>query len=234
MSGIESVVESCDGVNFDKMLHQLALVNFGKLNSLSYRGQMEQFVYETEFVALRMIFAAVGEWVARRMHEKRPDTHPCGNHNTWWKHHPRIYTRALQAARDCRLRTLGLLMKCVLRQQPQHNAVERLMHADDEKVDEEDGGGGGISPGRRLLEKFTKSKSMGATLADEVVPAAGSFDSTADGWEDNFDNPLAARKVSDNDDFDNPLKSFQVSSPGTRVGASADLESSIWAEGDEV
>lgn len=52
---MEGVLEACDGVNFDKMLRQLALINYGKLNSLPYREQMQAFEYETEVVALSVI-----------------------------------------------------------------------------------------------------------------------------------------------------------------------------------
>eukprot|EP01047_Picozoa_sp_COSAG01_P142094 COSAG01_NODE_73257_length_249_cov_14.046667_1_plen_63_part_10 len=49
------MLEACDGVNFDKMLRQLALINYGKLNSLPYREQMQAFEYESEVVALLVI-----------------------------------------------------------------------------------------------------------------------------------------------------------------------------------
>jgi|EP01046_Picozoa_sp_COSAG06_P010801 hypothetical protein len=42
LSGIETAIQAIDGLNFMKTLTQLCLVNYGKVNSLSYREQVSK------------------------------------------------------------------------------------------------------------------------------------------------------------------------------------------------
>lgn len=70
LSGIEGAIQAIDGLNFMKTLSQLCLINYGKLNSWSYRDQVENYELESEFVAMRLIQAAVGAWAALRAQEK--------------------------------------------------------------------------------------------------------------------------------------------------------------------
>jgi hypothetical protein len=45
LSGIETAIQAIDGLNFMKTLTQLCLVNYGKVNSLSYREQVSKNVF---------------------------------------------------------------------------------------------------------------------------------------------------------------------------------------------
>ena len=129
MSGIEHAIEACDGCNFGKVLQSMCMIRTGRVNSLPYRQQVETFNYESEFVALRIIQTVVGAWVALKAREKFGNNgtthrHP---HHPFWQHHPNIYKEAVLACRDQRLRTLGLLLKLVRRQQPMISTADFLM-----------------------------------------------------------------------------------------------------------
>lgn len=147
LSGIETAVQAIDGLNFMKTLTQLCLVNLGKLNCLTYRDQVENFEMECEFVAVRIIQAAVGGWVALRAQEKwgddsdaaateegigiggeggrarRGTPHPA---HPFWRRMPNTYRVGVLAMRDIRLRNLGLLAKIIRRQRPLVKLAEYL------------------------------------------------------------------------------------------------------------
>ena len=134
LSGIESTLQACDGINFDSFLTQLCIVNYGKLNSLSYREQMAQFKREREFVALSTIQAGVAFWVARRSCQMWPERHPSGQLSgvprvcwpclqlmwlsvgcvavAWWRAHSATH-QSSKGRFECRLRTLQLLRQLV-------------------------------------------------------------------------------------------------------------------------
>jgi hypothetical protein len=101
LSGIEGAIQAIDGLNFMKTLTQLCLINYGKINSLSYRGQVENYELESEFVAMRLIQAAVGAWVALRAQEKWGSTHPV---HPLWRRKTEAYRIGVIAMRDQRLR----------------------------------------------------------------------------------------------------------------------------------
>jgi hypothetical protein len=112
---------------------------------------VENFDTESEFVAMRMIQAALGAWIALRAHEKwghrsRPNgqskaaaaaaaaggsgggsgassLHPA---HPLWRRMPETYRVGVLAMRDARLRNLGLLAKIVRRQRPLVKLVEYL------------------------------------------------------------------------------------------------------------
>lgn len=123
---IDDLLQPCSGLNYRQVLSRLCLLNYGKVASLPYAESMDACIAETEFVALRLIQTAVGEWVARRAWQKRPDSHPCGPLSSFWQRHSATYPVALRAARDARLRTLKLLMKLVRRTRPQAMTMEEL------------------------------------------------------------------------------------------------------------
>jgi hypothetical protein len=79
---------------------------------------MEENAFEMEYVALRIIQAAVSEWMARWVHKKKPGQQPHGRFSDWWRKHSSVYLIAIRAARDTRLRTLKLLLKLVRRMKP--------------------------------------------------------------------------------------------------------------------
>ena len=102
LSGIEHAIEACDGLNFGKTLETLCLVQYGKINSLNYREQVECYEKESEFVALRLLQAACGAFVCLKLVEKGK-----GPRHWFWKKHPEVYKIAVLRARDQRIRTLG-------------------------------------------------------------------------------------------------------------------------------
>ena len=128
MSGIEHAIEACDGCNFAKALHTMCLIKTGRLNSLNFRKQMEAFQKESEYIAVRIIQAVVGAWVALKLVERRSTN---GNRlfpsHPFWQQHPNIYQRAVLACRDQRLRTLSLLLKLVRRQKPMIETADGMM-----------------------------------------------------------------------------------------------------------
>ena len=128
MSGIEHAIEACDGCNFAKALHTMCLIKTGRLNSLTFRKQVEAFHKESEFVAVRIIQAVVGAWVALKRFERGSrDGNRVFPSHPFWQQHPNIYQRAVLACRDQRLRTLGLLLKLVRRQKPMIETADSMM-----------------------------------------------------------------------------------------------------------
>jgi hypothetical protein len=111
-------LNGCHGVNMSLCLHRLVMLNYGKVQSLTYRESMEENAFEMEYVALRIIQAAVSEWMARWVHKKKPGQQPHGRFSDWWRKHSSVYLIAIRAARDTRLRTLKLLLKLVRRMKP--------------------------------------------------------------------------------------------------------------------
>ena len=110
----------------------MCLIHMERTHSLSYRTQCEAFEFESEYVAIRIIQTVVGAWVALRAREKFPakfddEGHISGHpHHPFWQRHPNIYETAVIACRDERLRTLGLMLKLVRKQEPKVDTAEFL------------------------------------------------------------------------------------------------------------
>ena len=121
LSGIEHAIEACDGLNFKQTMEQLCLIGYGKINSLPFRQQIEFYEREAEFVALRLLQAALGAFVCLRLEAKGK-----GPKHWFWKQHRGIYRIAVTRCRDQRIRTLAVLMKLVRRQRPAVKLVEYL------------------------------------------------------------------------------------------------------------
>jgi hypothetical protein len=125
---------------------------------------MDASILEVEYFSLCIIQAAVGEWVCRRMHQKAPSTHPCGNHSSWWRHHELIYPVALRAARNTRLRSLKLMVKIARLTRPSCPTLAELTEI--KKC------GGLLRPEDDLAAEFALSQertNQAAGLGGEVV-----------------------------------------------------------------
>ena len=83
-------------------METLCLVQYGKINCLSYREQTECYEKESETVALRLLQAACGAYVCLKLEQKGK-----GPKHWFWRKHKGIYRIAVIRARDQRLRTLG-------------------------------------------------------------------------------------------------------------------------------
>ena len=46
LSGIQSAIETCDALNFGQVLQRLALINYGKLSSLSFDAATKEYEFE--------------------------------------------------------------------------------------------------------------------------------------------------------------------------------------------
>ena len=124
------------GVDFAKALRRLSLLYYGKLNSLTYPQQLEEYRHDIHKVALNMISCAVSQWALSKVlpawHKKNgtTNTHPL---STKWHKRTSAFQIAAVGAASLRLDSLTALFKMIktqrppaLAQQEKEEAAERI------------------------------------------------------------------------------------------------------------
>ena len=227
LSGIEQAIEACDGCNFGKALQTMCLIHMERTHSLSYRKQCEAFEFESEYVAIRIIQTVVGAWVALRAREKFPakfddEGHISGHpHHPFWQRHPNIYETAVIACRDERLRTLGLMLKLVRKQEPKVDTAEFLKReeAAGRSNNQKKKPTGKIGQAK---EKLAQIKQKGVDLAMTGTEREGQPEAAAPP-----DAPSRPRAQPEPEPEPEPLKQGSEADGDARVDAAMDLLSGL-------
>ena len=142
------------GLDFHCVLERLCLLLYGKVVSLPYAVQMDEFKTEQRHVALNMIQCLCVAYVYRRRIEQQPELmHPA------WRKRKAAYCIAVEGARASRLRSLTELRKLVLENSP-------LLHFGDDKSGS---------------DAVRGSKAIGNSVGGDVNNDVGSAVGTADG-----------------------------------------------------
>jgi hypothetical protein len=159
-AGVEGeYLEDLRGLHFQLVLERLTLIHYGKHRCLSYADQMDEYVLETNHVALQIVQTGVSMWLFKRRIGRTVGGHPWPS-NPMWAAMPEAFKTAIEGVATTRMRSLGILLGEIERKsKPKLMDVElpkRERSLQDKTAAEEGGGQGAKGLARFIPCKKTK------------------------------------------------------------------------------